>query len=102
MEVGKLAVAAIKATHGLTYRQGPVYTTIYPASGVLCDDVYKSAGVVLSYTCELRDTGASGFLLPPAQIIPNGQEIWASTVAIANYILAHPEKFPDNKIAADA
>jgi hypothetical protein len=98
MEVGKLAVAAIKATHGLTYRQGPVYTTIYPASGVLCDDVYKNAGVIASYTCELRDTGASGFLLPPAQIIPNGQEIFASTVAIANYILANPQEFPDNVI----
>jgi murein tripeptide amidase MpaA len=99
MTVGQLAVAEIKKVHGLTYRQGPVYTTIYPASGVLCDDVYGSAGVILSYTCELRDTGASGFLLPPSQIRPNGEEIWASTVAIANYILANPQEFPDNIVA---
>jgi murein tripeptide amidase MpaA len=98
--LGQLAVAEIKKVHGLTYTQGPVYTTIYPASGILCDEIYKSSGVVASYTCELRDTGASGFLLPPAQIKPTGEEIWASTVAIANYILAHPEQFPENKISA--
>jgi len=97
IQIGQLAAAEIKKTHGLTYRAGPVYSTIYPASGVLCDDVYATAGVVLSYTCELRDTGASGFLLPPAQIRPNGEEIWASTVAIANYILTNPQEFPDNK-----
>jgi hypothetical protein len=88
---GKAAATAIKGTHGLTYQQGPVYATIYPASGILCDAAYAEAGVVLSYTCELRDTGTYGFVLPPAQIIPQGEEIWAATAAIADYILAHPE-----------
>jgi len=91
MAAGKIAVDAIRATHQLAYKQGPVYTTIYPASGVLCDAAYKEAGVVLSYTCELRDTGRYGFILPPEQIVPQGEEIWAATVGIANYVLAHPE-----------
>jgi len=88
-EAGKLAAAAIQATHGLRYRQGPVYSTIYPASGIMCDEMYKSSGVILSYTCELRDTGSYGFLLPPAQIVPQGEEIWAATLAVAQYVLDH-------------
>jgi len=88
---GKAAATAIKASHGLTYAQGPVYATIYPASGILCDAAYKEAGVILSYTCELRDTGRYGFILPPEQIVPQGEEIWAATAAIADYILANPD-----------
>jgi len=88
-EAGKLAVTAIQATHGLRYGQGPVASTIYQASGIMCDEIYKSSGVILSYTCELRDTGSYGFLLPPAQIKPQGEEIWAATLAICQYVLDH-------------
>jgi len=28
-------------------------------------------------TVELRDTGNNGFVLPPAQILPSGEEMWA-------------------------
>jgi len=88
-EAGKAAVTAIKATHGLNYKQGPVASTIYQASGIMCDEVYKSSGVILSYTCELRDTGSYGFLLPPAQIKPQGEEILAATYAMSQYVLDH-------------
>jgi carboxypeptidase A1 len=88
-EVGKLAVAAIQATHGLRYGQGPVAPTIYQASGIMCDEIYQSSGVILSYTCELRDTGTYGFLLPASQIKPQGEEIWAATLAICQYVLDH-------------
>jgi len=87
--VGKIATDAIKKSHGLTYEYGPVAPTIYQASGIMCDEIYKASGVVLSYTCELRDTGSYGFLLPPAQIKPQGEEIWAATVLIAQYVLDH-------------
>lgn len=36
----------------------------------------------ITYTYELRDTGRYGFLLPPDQIIPCGQEILDSLVAM--------------------
>ena len=39
------------------------------------------------YTIELRDTGASGFLLPEDQIIPTGEEIVAFHVVVAQQII---------------
>lgn len=36
----------------------------------------------LTYTYELRDTGRYGFILPPEQIIPTGEEILDSLVTI--------------------
>ncbi len=47
-----------------------------PAAGA-SDDWYK--GVLKSrfaYTVELRDTGRHGFILPPDQIKPSGEELW--------------------------
>jgi len=37
---------------------------------------------------ELRDTGASGFLLPPEQIIPTGEEVWAFHMTAAREIIS--------------
>lgn len=39
-------------------------------------------GKPLSYTYELRDRGRYGFLLPPEQIIPTGEETLDSVVAM--------------------
>lgn len=36
----------------------------------------------ITYTYELRDTGRHGFLLPPEQIIPTGEETLDSLVTI--------------------
>lgn len=83
-------MAAIKAVHGKTYDYGPIATTIYPASGSSADYTYGQCGVKYSYGVELRDTGEFGFLLPPSEIIPSGEEVFASVIAMANYIKAHP------------
>ena len=49
-----------------------------PAAGA-SDDWYKGVlGSRFAYTTELRDTGFYGFLLPPNQIIPSGEEMWAA------------------------
>lgn len=84
------AVQAIKDTHGTSYDYGPIATIIYPASGSSADYTYGQCGVKYSYGVELRDTGEYGFLLPPDQIVPSGQEIFSAVVAMADYVKAHP------------
>ena len=36
---------------------------------------------------ELRDTGEYGFILPPNQIIPTGEEVWAFHMTVARQII---------------
>jgi len=80
---------AIASVHGTQYRYGPIATTIYLASGSSVDYTYN-AGVLYSFAVELRDTGAYGFVLPPNQIIPSGEEtyealkLWAGEVLNSN------------------
>jgi len=50
---------------------------MYPASGSAIDWNLGVAGIPYSYQMEMRDTGMWGFLLPPHQIIPTGEEVWA-------------------------
>jgi len=97
MDVANRAVAAIKATHGMTYEAGPIAPTIYQASGVISDYLYDKAGVLYSYACELRDTGQYGFLLPPAQIVPTGEEIFAALRVMGRTILTESQ---EAKVAA--
>jgi len=68
------AITALATLYGTPFQYGPTYTTIYPASGVSNDHTYGELGILYSYTPELRDTGQYGFLLPPAQIVPSGEE----------------------------
>src|SRR5439155_726871 len=70
--------------HGAYYRPGPVYTTIYPAAGGSVDWVYGQAGV-MAYTYEVRDNGQTGFILPPAEILPTAEEIFASLLYNADF-----------------
>jgi hypothetical protein len=44
-------------------------------------DYSYAAGITYSFTLELRDTGASGFLLPADQIVPTAEETWAGIIA---------------------
>ena len=54
------------------------------ASGGSLDWVKANLKLPLVYIYELRDKGNNGFLLPPNQIIPNGQEVMDSLVALFN------------------
>ncbi|KAJ3100435.1 Carboxypeptidase A4 [Phlyctochytrium planicorne] len=88
-EAGKEAAKALKNVHGKTFAVGNICEIIYPASGSSVDWAYTQANVTYAYGVELRDTGTYGFLLPAKQIIPSGEETYASVLALANYILKH-------------
>jgi len=45
------------------------------------------------FTVELRDTGRYGFVLPPDQIIPNGEEMVAAAMFYINYVVANQLPF---------
>jgi hypothetical protein len=46
------------------------------------DWVSAVAGAETAFAAELRDTGTFGFVLPPNQIIPSGNETWAGFKAL--------------------
>ena len=79
--VGVAAQAALKAVNGLTYTAGPIYNTIYPASGGMNDWAYGTAGQ-LSYCTEVRDTGSYGFVMPATEILPTARENFAAAMTI--------------------
>jgi hypothetical protein len=82
-EIGSTMKSLIYGVHGLNYSIGPVYSAIYPASGVSVDWTYAQRGI-LSYSCEACDTGFYGFTLPQNQIIPNNEELLPATLHLTN------------------
>lgn len=71
------AVVELEKVHGKKF--DPINSAdLYPAAGA-SDDWYKGVlGARFAYTVELRDTGLHGFILPPDQIQPSGEELWAA------------------------
>ena len=56
------------------------------ATGVTTDWTQDIAGININYTIELRDTGEFGFLLPPDQIIPTGEELLAALQVLSHRV----------------
>jgi len=69
---------------------------LYPTTGTAEAYIYQQT-TRFGYTIELRDTGQYGFVLPPAQIIPTGQENYAGFKAFALYVIDALEKDKLNK-----
>ncbi|XP_071543633.1 carboxypeptidase B-like [Panulirus ornatus] len=84
--VAEAGVAALSAVHGTSYEYGNIADVIYPAAGGSSDWMYDAAGIQYSFALELRDTGYWGFLLPPDQIVPVGEETWAGIMAAINAV----------------
>jgi len=84
---GREAIAALRAVHGTVFETGQGADLLYGVGGA-SDDYAKSEGIKFSTTAELRDTGRYGFLLPPAQIIPTGQETLAAVLKTAETVIA--------------
>lgn len=81
--LGQVMEQTIESVLGTPYTIGPVYTAIYPVSGASIDWAYGARGV-WAFTYELRDLGASGFILPASQIRPQNQELTPALLALAN------------------
>jgi len=87
---------AIRANSGVVYTSqksidlyvttGTAQDWFYENQDNVDNKGYKAAG----YTIELRDTGRYGFELPPAQIIPTGEENYAAVIYAVQQILLSP------------
>jgi carboxypeptidase A4 len=79
MELAAGVESAIRSVNGLEFVYGPTCPTIYQTSGVSMDWGYDIAKAELSWGFELRPAtaGQGGFVIPPENIIPSGEEIWA-------------------------
>lgn len=77
-------VDTIRGVHATPFGFGSTYTTLYPSSGTACDWTYSQGGM-LPFSIEVRDTGATGFVLPPAQILPSCEEVWPALEELTEY-----------------
>ncbi|MFO0962367.1 MAG: M14 family zinc carboxypeptidase [Phycisphaerales bacterium] len=85
--VGLAMKSALAVSSGKVYAAGPIYTTIYPASGGSVDWSYGAQGVT-SYTIEVRDTGTYGFIMPAAEILPNVRENYDAAMTMMEGLLS--------------
>ncbi len=81
-------VEATFAVHGEVYDVICVTCAFGLASGGSVDYGLGTAQAKYTMAHELRDTGEHGFLLPPEQIIPTGEEIWAFHASVARDMIA--------------
>ncbi|XP_012527601.1 zinc carboxypeptidase [Monomorium pharaonis] len=81
-DIGLKSITALQKRYGTKYTVGNIAETIYVASGGSMDWVKGTYGTPITYTYELRDTGRYGFLLPPNQIIPTGEETMDSLITM--------------------
>ena len=56
-------------------------------AGSTTDWSHGPGGVKYAIGMELRDLGTHGFQLPPDQIIPTGEEVWAFHLTAARNII---------------
>lgn len=76
VSLGEQTAQVIEAVNGQNLTTGPTCQTLYAVNGGSLDYVYDVAEADLSYAFELRDQGQFGFVLPPDQIRPTGEEHW--------------------------
>ncbi|MFM1824187.1 MAG: hypothetical protein RI967_2453 [Planctomycetota bacterium] len=68
---------------GAAYVAGPIASTLYIASGSAVDHAWGAHGVP-SWTIEVRDRGAYGFVMPPSEIAPCVAENIAAALDLAD------------------
>nr|XP_019538284.2 zinc carboxypeptidase A 1-like [Aedes albopictus] len=83
-DIANATIKSLAQRYGTYYTFGNTFDAIYPASGASMDWAYGTLDVKISYTYELRPGQESwdGFVLPPKQIIPTGEETLDSLVTL--------------------
>jgi len=77
---------AILGKHGKHYTNEAAWELYFTTGSA--EDWYYSKGLAsLCYTIELRDTGRFGFLLPPAEIRPTGEESYLAAIYFATFAI---------------
>lgn len=91
-ELNPAMASAIHDVHGMTYTYGP--SDSYLSGGFEC---WAQADLgILSWTFELRDTGAYGFVLPADQILPTAEENFEAVAVLARALFEFAFIFPDS------
>jgi murein tripeptide amidase MpaA len=85
----KAASEAIEKVHGTKFEYGESCSLYSLTSGTTDDHFYAENGIKYSMTIELRDIKDFGFLLPPSQIKPSGEEMVEGLVAFWSYVALH-------------
>jgi len=75
----------IRSVHGKDYTNQAAWE-LYFTTGSAQDWFGEKANINVSFTIELRDTGRYGFVLPPAEIIPTGQELYEALFYLMNFV----------------
>jgi hypothetical protein len=85
--VGDAMAAAIESVHGMAYTNQPS-ADLYPVCGCAIDFLYETT-LGVTFTMELRPATSlgGGFILPPAQIVPTGEENMEGFVVYADRVL---------------
>ncbi|MCP4837568.1 MAG: hypothetical protein GY895_22715 [Phycisphaera sp.] len=83
-EIGRGIAEQIASVNGVSFSPIPA-SQLYLASGTTLDWAWDEENVY-AFTYELRDTGQFGFVLPPDQIIPSGEEILESLLWTAEQL----------------
>ncbi|KAL8292118.1 hypothetical protein RQP46_001584 [Phenoliferia psychrophenolica] len=79
------ASKAIRSVHGRSFEVGSVCQVSLSSPGESVDWTYADAKIRWSFAVELRG-GVYGFLLPPSQILPSGEETLAGLVSLAEFV----------------
>ncbi|RVE53889.1 hypothetical protein evm_001551 [Chilo suppressalis] len=80
LNIGRRAMGALSVRYGTEYVTGNTVEVLYAATGASEEWVKEHLGVPLAYCYELRDRGVFGFLLPPSNILPTGEETLDSVI----------------------
>ncbi|XP_021959367.1 carboxypeptidase B [Folsomia candida] len=86
LSLGRAAIAALQAVHNTRYQTGQGADLLYGVGGA-SDDWAKNHGIKYTTTVEMR---GNSFVLPPAQIIPNAQEVWAAVQVYFQRVIETP------------
>ncbi|CAH1244606.1 CPA4 [Branchiostoma lanceolatum] len=90
VRLSEIATAAISRVHGKQYQHGRSADLMVVETGTSADWAYDKAGIVHSYSIELRDTYEHEYLLPPAQILPTAQELFPAFIQVGLYVWDGP------------